>query len=676
MRPAAILLVLVALLAGGPGSDDQGSPDPAFKKELSRLAAQNDRDGMAKLVKSQTAAAVAWIVATCEALADRPNDEQEAFVKVLQEAWKAGMGTEFAEREYQNLKNLGANRRDRNDLKARFDAASNEFEGNLERKDNFAFQNVVDELDVVAPGLEQVGDFYRAGEAYALQARACDEPTRGESADLFKAASSLARSIAMRDKLDLKDPVYDDLVKRHAALVAAGHDKPREGPLDPPSGESTPAETAAGAPLSVALKFETVPSLDTFVRPNFMGDDVYVLWAPLPLKSKGSQATFARVESAPPALRVGAGDVRLDSNRNGQGDEGDQKLALAGNPILVQVKLGEGAGARPWAFLAQVGGRQDQYQGIEVNFDASDTSYIVYTMSASSVVGEVAGTPIRIIDDSMDAVYGSQPQSWGEPGLTPENFQPEMDSVVIGSQKRARPWSQVQEIDGRWYRIDPDKVGTSFQATPLALETGVLKLDFKGPAPTWVVLRGSGEDLKDSYFDLVEGGAKGVRVPVGRYTLFYGEVRKGKKRQVQKTLILPGKTTPSFEVKKGETTLVPLGAPFGFDFRFRRDGGKLTVEGKTVSMIGKSQERYERPWNCVPRPEVSWRKKGTKAGSKPEKMPVLQGTEGIEKHGWEATWFPLDLTVDMRQEKDAIEVQLIDKRHDLFGKIESAWKAE
>ena len=671
MRPSAILPLFLALCPGF-----QSTPDPAFKKELEKLAAQNDRNGMAKLVKAQTANAVAWIVTTCESLADRPDDTAEAFAKVLQEAWKAGMATEFADREYQAMKNLGAHRRDRNELKARLDAVSNEFEANLERRDDFAFQNIVDELDVVAPGLEQTGDFYRASEAYALQARASDEEARGEKADLAKVTSSLAHAIAMREKVDLKDPVHAELVKRHAALVAAGHDKPKSGPVAPPPEEGASGGGEAGAPVTVALTFEAVPSLDAYARPNFMGDDVYVLWAPLPLKAKGSQATFPRIDAAPPALRVAASDVRLDTNRNGQGDEGDQKLVLAGNPLLVQVKLGEGDGARPWAFLAQVGNKQDQYQSIEVNFDASDQSWTIYTTNASSVVGDVAGTPVRIFDDSMDATYGSQPQSWGEPGLTPENFQPEMDSIVIGSSKRARPWSEVQEIDGKWYRIDPDKVGSSFQATPLALATGILKLDFKGPAPSWVVVRGSGDLLKNSYFDLVEGGSKGVRVPVGRYTLFYGEVRKGKKKQVQKTLILPGKNSPSFEVKANETVAVPLGAPFGFDFKFRRDGSKLTVDGKTVTVIGRSQERYERAWNCVARPEVAWRKAGTKTGSKPEKMPVLQGTEGIEKFGWEATWFPLELELDLRQEKDPIEVQLIDKRHDLFGKVESAWKPE
>src|SRR5262245_33000984 len=211
MKTAIFLLPACLLLAGG-------TPDPTFKKELEKLAAQNDRAGMAKLVKTQTPVAVDWIVHTCESLVEHQDDAAEAFAKVLQEAWKAGMASEFAEREYTNLKNLGANRRDRNDLKARLDAISIDFEGNLERKDSLTFQNVIDELDVVAPGLEQTGDFYRASEGYALQAKACDEPVRGDQADLHKACTALGHAIAMRDKVDLKDPTYAELVKRRDAL--------------------------------------------------------------------------------------------------------------------------------------------------------------------------------------------------------------------------------------------------------------------------------------------------------------------------------------------------------------------------------------------------------------------------------------------------------------------------
>ncbi len=675
MKPAAILLAALSALPVAPRADAplQGGPDPTFKQQLQKLSAQNDKDGMAKLAKSRPDDAIAWIVVTSEEIANRSSDELEAFSQILRDAWKAGIGSEFAEREYQALKTLGANRRDRNDLKQRFDAAEAEFRSNLERKEGMAFQNVIDELDVVAPGLEQVGDWYRAAQAWILQGRACDEPLRAEAADLHKACLAYIRAIDACDKLDLKDATYPEIGKRKAALVAKGYDKKKEQPAAPgaPGGAEPAPAAEAGAPITVATSFDPVPGLDTYLRPNYFDDEVSVLWGTLTVKAKGSSATFPRIDGSPAVFRVGASDLRIDTDGDGQGDE---KLALAGNPVLVKVKLGKGDAARPWAFLAQIGSRQDQYQRIEVNIEPNDKEYTVYALAAASVVGSVAGVPVRIIDDSMDGLYGSKPQTWGEPGLSKDVFQPEMDSIVIGASKRARPWSEVQEIGDKWYKLAPDQAGKEIKATPLAVETGLVKLEFKGPAPTWVVVKGSGGLLQNSYFDLVEGGSKGVALPVGKYSLFYGEVRKGKKKLVQKTLILPGKSTPSFEVKKGQTATLTLGAPFGFDFKTTNPGGKIKVEGKSVVVIGSQGERYERPWNCVARPEVAWRKKGSRTATKAEKMPALQDTEGLGKHGWDAAWTPLDLEIDLKGEKGPVEIQLSEKKHDLFGKVESDWK--
>ena len=47
----------------------------------------------------------------------------------------------------------------------------------------------------------------------------------------------------------------------------------------------------------------------------------------------------------------------------------------------------------------------------------------------------------------------------------------------------------------------------------------------------------------------------------------------------------------------------------------------------------------------------------------------------LEKHGWPAAWFPLDTTVETKEKPGTeVEVQLVDKKHDLFGKVESDWK--
>jgi hypothetical protein len=310
---------------------------------------------------------------------------------------------------------------------------------------------------------------------------------------------------------------------------------------------------------------------------------------------------------------------------------------------------------------------------MQVNLAPDDKQLKIFAFNAASIVGSIDGIPLRVNDDSLDGVYGSKPLTWGHPGLTPDYFQPELDSIVIGASKRARPWSEFQEIGGKWYKLEIPPEGKELKATPVAPDLGTLKLEAKGIAPTWVVVKGQ-NDGQNSYFDLVEGGAKGVSVPVGRYTLYYGEVRKGKKRQVQKTLIIPAKNPPTFDVKKGETTLVTLGAPFSFDFRKTYAEEKLTVLGGTVVVTGSQGERYERPWGVVPEPEVSWRKQGTKKASQPKRMDLVLDNEIISQKGWAAAWAPQDLVLECKGGGDAVEVQLTQKKHDLFGKIESDWK--
>jgi mannose-6-phosphate isomerase-like protein (cupin superfamily) len=323
--------------------------------------------------------------------------------------------------------------------------------------------------------------------------------------------------------------------------------------------------------------------------------------------------------------------------------------------------------------LYVTGVQKDSYQGIEMNLQADDNQMAVYYLGASSVVGDLAGTKIRVIDDSVDGVYGTVPKTFGNIGMSRDHYQPNMDSIVVGDAKRARPWSELQQIGGKWWSFDMQSDGRELSARQVAVDTGVLKLEYKGGvAPTWCVLKGEGQ-LQNCFFDIVEGGSKGVEVPTGRYTLYYGEVRKGKKRQQQKALIVPSKGMQNWDVRKGETTVVQLGAPFDFDFRTRLEEGVLTIEGASVVATGSAGERYERAWQCVPQVEAAWRKSGTKKASKAEKLPRVLDNDGINTLGWAAAWFPLDLQMEAKG-VEKVEVQLVDKKHDLFGKVESAWK--
>src|SRR5690606_2337113 len=132
--------------------------------------------------------------------------------------------------------------------------------------------------------------------------------------------------------------------------------------------------------------------------------------------------------------------------------------------------------------------------------------------------------------------------------------------------------------------------------------------------------------------------------------------------------------TPRYDVTAGEVTKVPLGAPYSFDYSFTAADGQLVVPGKSVVVIGSAGERYERPWNAVASPSVSWREAGSKRGSKVEDMPVLRDTDPMYSEGYHVAWFPRDLSLPLPSGVGKIEVQLSEKKHKLFGKIESGWK--
>jgi hypothetical protein len=368
-------------------------------------------------------------------------------------------------------------------------------------------------------------------------------------------------------------------------------------------------------------------------------------------------------------MRVGAAEARVDINRDG---EGDVKIPMRGKIEPLVFEIGEGESKREWALLTKTGVAKDNYQSIEMNLEPSDDYLNIYIVAAGSVVGMVGDTPIRVIDDNLDGVYGSIPTTWGHVGMSEGNFQPEMDSMVIGTSKHATPWSEYTKIGDNWYRLEATRGGIHLTATPVTLRTGFLKLKYKGPSLSYMVVKGA-NDFENSYYDLSSG--KPVEVPLGRYTLYFGMISKGKKKQLMKAVVVPGEDTGSWDIlEEGGEQTIELGAPFGFDFKAEIDDREILVSGTSVVVVGRGGERYERVWGAVPRPGVSYRKAGSKRGTKPEDMPRIMDQAQITEYGWASAWFPRDIVMQRRGGAEDIELQLTEKKNKLFGKIESVWK--
>jgi hypothetical protein len=111
------------------------------------------------------------------------------------------------------------------------------------------------------------------------------------------------------------------------------------------------------------------------------------------------------------------------------------------------------------------------------------------------------------------------------------------------------------------------------------------------------------------------------------------------------------------------------------EFSFEMGGEGVVVQGGTVVVVGERGERYERPWNCRPAPDVSWRKSGARKGNKAERMKLISDQYVMMEveNGWAKVWFPLDCEFEVKN-LDAVELQLAEKKNSLFGKLESEWK--
>ncbi len=651
--------------------------DAEFATKFRMALEINAKDEIAKLVRSYSDSAITRVIDLCQVLPGGGNEIAEKELKVLKEAWRTAFRSGFVDKMYDYFSLLDSRGvRELGKLDPQYNELWKKFEEVKLRKDTATLDAMAGEFEKVAKAYAEVGYQLFAARAYSSAANCLDVTYHGATADLNRAADDLAAAVHACEACEINDAWALGVKGRFEALThegkgaAAGSTPGGVAPL-----AAAPVKTAE--PLTSVMHFEAVPNIETFARPNYSLDDVHILWPSVNLREKGTSDGFqALANKKVKIIRTGSAALVLDTDGDGKADK---DVPSSGNKALIQFQIGDGAEKRDWAVVTEVGGDKESYEGLQVNFQPSDGLFLLYVMSAASMVGTLNNIPVRVFDDNMDGIYGSAPIPWANPGLLAGSFQSDMDALAVGTEKHARPWSEYAEVGGTWYQFEPQKCGVEVKATPTTLESGKLKLECKGEVPDYVILQGEGA-FANTYIDLLQNGGAEVNAPAGKYHLFFGIVRKGKKMQVMKALILPGKRTPSWIVEVGKTVVVPLGAPYQFDFDTELKDGKVTVKGASVTVIGSQSERYERLWNCVARPEVTWRKAGTKKGSKPEKLGIVEDInekddKGHSKHEFADTYHPLDLAFEVKlKEGELVELQLSEKKNKLFGAIESVWK--
>jgi hypothetical protein len=658
-----------------------------FDARFKQLLAVNDAAGMADLVRKSTDVAVRYADTLCQLLAKGSTEELEKQIAAVRAAWKTAMQTSFVDKIYEYHSLLDAHMRsERQRMVDAYTKALASYSDNLKGdKKGAAFETSAQEFAALAEGFGQVGDLLNVGRCWQFVANCVDEGTRGKDGNPYRACAATGKAVAAYDSIGLAGPEMDSLRSRYEFLKAAGYDKPEpakagpgasEGPtVEGPEAGAASTVTDSGPAVAVALTFETVDDPERYVRPNFFADSVYQAWPYLLLKKGVPGKLDTQPDSGVSLEFMGGAQIRLNDT---SGAKPEPKTA-SGNVDILKGTIKDKHGNRPWAVATRIGTTQDTYQGRQIYLAPGDEYMYLFYAGAASMVGMLGEMPIRVLDDNLDGIYGSAPTFNSNWGLAPSNFQPNFDSILVGKATRAIPWSKLVQVGADWYRLEPGGGGSSLRLTPVALQTGTLRLEFKGEAPSWLVVRGAGE-LADCYFDVCQT-AKGVTVPVGDYELFAGLIQQGKKQQMMKCLVLGQPTMAKWTVAAGKETVMQLGAPLHFEFEVTRNGDKGVVKGSTVRVVGSAGENYDRFWNCAPAPSVSARKAGTKKGGKPLEMPRVLGDlnerndDNTPKYSFGDVWRPLDLEVELARGGDAMELQMSEKKHKLLGgPIESDWK--
>lgn len=677
MRPTLPRLLALALLVPGAAlagaaaerglssaSAPQGLED--FKEKFEQARKVNAKEEMRKLVRTRKDDAVFYVVEVAESIANNPSEVVFERMAAISEAWNAEVRTPFCQNMEAFFSNLsGPFKTDRRKFMLEYKKLESAWLANIAGdKDRVLLNQHAAAFGSLAESFKAIGDKYFESNSWQFVALSLDDIHEKGGPDLRGAAAGYKACLDAREAVGLKDKVVAGYEERLRQLTALGYgEAPKEGTPE------AAAAAEAAKPFTVAAAPGAPLELDSLERPNWFLDDHFVIWHQIYLQGKGSSAQIGRLEGGPQALRTKAAEVMVDVDRDGQGDI---ELPLRGKPQVIELELGDGEAKRPWSFLAMIGHEQTQYQGIQYNSALQDNSALIFIAPSASMTLDIEGTSVQVIDENMNGEFGDTPGTWAHMGLSEGVYQPEPDSMVIAGGKRAVPYSEFVKIGEQWYQLTPQNGGTSFEVARVSFPVGELKLDFgKGPKPSYVILKGR-DRFENLYVDLV--GSKTVEVPVGRYSLAYGMVSKGKKLQSIKALMVADSSTKAWDVRPGETTEVELGGPFDLDFDVQLEGDELTIPGQSVVVVGRGGERYERLWNCVLDPEVSWRKAGSGRGSKGEGMGTHGDQDAMQKYGYPAVWFPKDLTLSVKAGEEGAEASLFVKKNKLFGKLESSWR--
>ena len=508
-------IVLISALFALPLAARSGAPADEysdFLQKFDQYAKLGANKKLDDLMRDKQGVAIHWIQRTAEQISVAPNDVLYERYDALRGSWKRVYETDFPDKMEEFFAYSDINtKRERSKLKVAYDKAARSQSKAQEEKDAAKLILVADKFEQIANSFQQLNDKWMESQSRLTLAVALEERWHKGRTNFDRMTNAYARFVKLREDLGVRDRWYKETVPRLKTLTAEGFGN--EGAAE---GEAAAdlvpiGPELAGPAMKVQLEYEPLDVPKDVLRPNYYLDMHWQIWPTVALGSVGSTAKFTRVEDSPTVIRESASKIVIDTDGDGKGDV---DWPTRGKLEAVTFEIGAGATKRTWSVLSEIGRQQDFYQGVPMNLLPTDSSFNVYIAPAGSLVGDVGGVKVQVIDDNLDGVYGSAPSSWKHMGVAGDRDTIELDSIRIGSNKRAQPWSQYVNLGkAGWHSLESTNGGTTVTAQAVSFKTGSIQIKAKGLKPDFFVIQGLGQDLAETYIDVA--GGKKVEVPIG-----------------------------------------------------------------------------------------------------------------------------------------------------------------
>jgi len=318
-------------------------------------------------------------------------------------------------------------------------------------------------------------------------------------------------------------------------------------------------------------------------------------------------------------------DVGLDLDGDGSLEK-DEVLAISTKPGLFQFHGLASRDRAPFRYAVQMVELGDEFWfgKMKTRFVTGDERAFAFRRACHRE-GEFQGQMLLLVDDNSNGCYSDV----GADSLFVQGGKPSL----LGSTMR---------IGDRLYEVRvPDPRGERIELRPWNGTVGRVRARWSGRVPP-ACLFIRGVDRANLNAVLPVEVESSVVVPVGRYRLFFGAIRRGEGRRMQSVEIREGRSEP-FEVKPREETSLVLGAPFDVEFEVESTPEGTLIPGCGIRIFGAGGELYTRFYDEPPTGEVTIRRPDGTVVEK-ARLRRVEAEDRLRDPG--CAWHPKDLTID------------------------------